>query len=60
MDIMSRILREAFVDMYKEHDVLQELRDHAVETIGDSSIPQPPLTGGLDLDRVLESNYFFG
>jgi DNA-directed RNA polymerase len=46
--------------MYKEHDVLQELRDHAVETIGDSSIPQPPLTGGLDLDRVLESNYFFG
>jgi DNA-directed RNA polymerase len=60
MDIMSRILREAFVDMYKKHDVLQELRDHAVETIGDSSIPQPPATGGLDLDRVLESNYFFG
>ena len=60
MGIMSHTLREAFVKMYKEHDVLNDLRDHAVKTIGDSSIPLPPSVGGLDLDRVMESDYFFG
>ena len=59
MGIMSHTLREAFVDMYQKYDVLQDLRDHAVATLGDSTIPQPPAKGSLDLSRVLDSDYFF-
>ena len=59
MPIMSQLLREAFVDMYEKHDVLQDLRDHAVQVTGDSSIPQPPSKGNLDLQEVLKSDYFF-
>jgi DNA-directed RNA polymerase len=56
---MSQLLREAFVDMYEKHDVLQDLRDHAEKVTGDSSIPQPPAKGNLDLQEVLKSEYFF-
>lgn len=54
------ILREEFVTMYKEHDVLQELHDHARKVLGDSvELPKPPAKGNLDLDQILKSDYFF-
>jgi len=59
MPILSQVLREAFVEMYQENDVLQQLRDHACYTIGDNTLPQPPTKGDLDLSRILESQYFF-
>jgi DNA-directed RNA polymerase len=59
MPKMSEILREEFVNMYEEHDVLTELRDHAIKTIGTEDIPLPPSKGNLDLRNVLKSDYFF-
>ena len=59
MHILSQVLREAFVEMYQENDVLQQLRDHACYTIGDNTLPLPPPKGTLDLSKVLESQYFF-
>ena len=60
MPIMSQILREEFVRMYQNNDVLEQLRDHACQTLNDTSLPMPPSKGSLDLSKVLESEYFFG
>lgn len=56
---MSEVLREEFVNMYEQHDVLTELRDHAIHTLGTSDIPVPPEKGNLNLREVLKSDYFF-
>ena len=59
MPKMSEILREEFVKMYEQHDVLDELRTHATNTLGTEDIPHPPSVGDLDLQMVLKSDYFF-
>ena len=59
MPLMSDILREEFVKMYEEHDVLEELRQHAVLTLGTHAVPIPPSSGNLDLRNILKSDYFF-
>lgn len=58
MPAMSQLLREAFVDMYEQHDVLTELKKH-VESYTEGGLPDPPETGSLNLHNVLESKYFF-
>ena len=59
MPMMSDILRQEFVDMYEKHDVLTELRDHAILTLGTNDVPETPSVGNLDLHKILESQYFF-
>lgn len=59
MPKMSDILREEFVNMYEQHDVLTELRQHAIHTLGTNDVPLPPSVGKLDIRKVLESPYFF-
>ena len=45
--------------MYEEHDVLEELRQHAMRTLRTEDVPVPPSKGNLDLANVLKSDYFF-
>ena len=60
MPILNDKLREAFVEMYKEHDVLQNLYDSAVTTLTEGTdVPLPPTKGELDIEEVLKSDYFF-
>ncbi len=60
MPLLNKRLREAFVAMYKEHDVLRCLYDDAVASLPEGTVvPQPPEKGGLDLDDILKSDYFF-
>jgi len=59
MPKMSNILREEFVNMYEQHDVLTELRQHAIRTLGTEDVPLPPERGSLALSNVLKSDYFF-
>lgn len=59
MPRMSNILREEFVNMYEQHDVLTELRQHAIRTLGTEDVPLPPERGSLALSNVLKSDYFF-
>jgi DNA-directed RNA polymerase len=59
MPRLSEILREEFVRMYTEHDVLTELRQHATVVLGTEDVPQPPAKGALDLTKILKSQYFF-
>ena len=60
MPMLNDKLREAFVEMYKEHDVLQNIYDIAVTTLTEGTdVPLPPTKGELDIEEVLKSDYFF-
>ena len=60
MPLLNNRLREAFVEMYKENDVLKDLYDSAVYTLKDGTdVPLPPERGSLDIDEVMLSDYFF-
>ncbi|MDA7495958.1 hypothetical protein OAA57_00790 [bacterium] len=59
MPMMSDLIRQEFVRMYEQHDVLTELRDHAIQTLGTEDVPLPPALGDLDIRKVLQSEYFF-
>lgn len=61
---LGRILREQFCEMYLENDVLEQLRDHAIEKlvplgVKEDDIPTTPEKGTLDILEVLDSTYFF-
>ena len=59
MPRLSEVLREEFVRLYTEHDVLTELRNHATVTLGTDDVPHPPAKGNLELQKILKSQYFF-
>lgn len=59
MPLMSDVLREEFVNLYKENDVLNDLRTHTMQVLDTTDVPVPPSCGSLDLDKILESKYFF-
>jgi DNA-directed RNA polymerase len=60
MPKLGRILRDSFVDMYSEHDVLQEIYDHARLKLGpDVELPDLPTRGDLSLEGIRSSDYFF-
>ena len=54
---MNQIVREQFVKLFTEHDVLAEIRDSA-ERDGAKNLPDLPPRGRLDLNAVLNSEYF--
>lgn len=49
----SRIIREEFVRMYADSNILQRLADATGYTV------QPPQPGLLDINNILDSRYFF-
>lgn len=60
MPKLNEKLREAFVEMYRDNDVLLNLYVSAVSTLQeDADIPKPPERGSLDIEEVLNSDYFF-
>lgn len=56
--LMYDIVRKAFVDMYTEHDVLEEFRQY-LQPLVNKELPAPPKKGDLDLNSVLDSKYIF-
>lgn len=60
MPELSDVLREEFITMYIMHDVLEELRDHAREMLGEEAeLPDLPAKGTLNIVEVFNSEYFF-
>lgn len=70
IDLLSRLLRETFVDIYKNNDVLGMFAEEVTEQLttkdgddGDDDdeclFPEPLELGELDITEVLDSNYFF-
>ncbi|NJL70274.1 MAG: hypothetical protein HC888_01085 [Candidatus Competibacteraceae bacterium] len=51
-DTMQRLIREAFVDLYRDHDIAGLLHKLAPEV-------EPLEMGGLDIEQVLGAGYFF-
>jgi len=56
--LLARTLREQFVKLYEEHDVLAEFKADIEQDLG-IKLPQPPPVGELDLKAVLNSPFFF-
>lgn len=57
--ILAAALRDAFVSMYEDNDVLQQFYDQAVSPANVTGVPDIPFVGGLDLEDVKKSLYFF-
>jgi DNA-directed RNA polymerase len=54
------LLRHAFVQIHKETDVLQNFYEDIKKQVSDpDSIPKPPKKGTLDIEEVLQSDFFF-
>ena len=61
-EVLFRVVREAFVEMYEEVDVLSQFRDEISERLPDEAkekLPELPSKGELSLDAVAESRYCF-
>lgn len=59
VDVMHSVIREQFLRLYTEHDVLQEITDAAVACGASVEGLELPTKGHLDLKQVLESPFFF-
>jgi len=55
---LARCLREAFVELYSDQDVLAEMREQ-MGAVLDDPLPEIPPKGDLDLTQVISSKYFF-
>ena len=55
----NEIIREQFVWLYHEHDPLENFRAEQ-QSNTDVELPDLPEKGRLDIQQVLESEYFFG
>lgn len=57
---LAQYLREEFVRMYGDHDVLQEFSQEIAAMLPEGTeLPKLPSKGCLDLSQVLESPFFF-
>lgn len=59
IDRWHEIIREQFVKLHTEHDVLAEFKAEQEQWL-DVTLPELPPHGDLDVSNVLKSPYFFG
>lgn len=59
VDKFRDIIRQAFVYMYKEFAPLQDLYVSLLSLLEEDTIPYLPKEGDLNIEEVLESEYFF-
>lgn len=60
--LSATCLRQAFVDMYEQNDVLAQFKADVAKALPpelQAKLPEPPPKGSLDLKAVLQSDYFF-
>ena len=55
--LLAKTLREVFVQMFEDNDVLEQFRDSMLKAIPE--VAHPPKKGTLCLKGVIESKYFF-
>ena len=58
MPEMLTAIKETFVKMYQENNIIHQIYDDCCDLFGDVT-PQPPELGDFDITKVLESDYFF-
>jgi DNA-directed RNA polymerase len=57
--LLAQALRESFVQMYSDRDVLEDFAAEVVPEHLRAQAKKVPMVGGLDLSGVLSSPYFF-
>jgi len=60
--ILSQCTREAFVELYRDTDHLEAVRDHVKPLLSSKfrdRLPSVPKQGSLDIESVLQSDHFF-
>ncbi len=57
---LRNIIREEFVEMYKHNEPLHDLYISCALVLQDGAVPVVPEYGDLDLEKIIESEYFFG
>jgi len=60
--VMFRVIRESFVEMYTEVQVLENFRDEISAQLSDKArkkLKPLPCRGTLELDQVVNSRYCF-
>lgn len=58
----SQLIREAFVRMYEQHDVLEDFRQDVLEALPEAAhkeVPPVPAKGNLVIGDVRRSDFFF-
>tara|TARA_S200002703_G_scaffold158622_2_gene169508 strand:- start:2403 stop:4808 length:2406 start_codon:yes stop_codon:yes gene_type:complete len=61
-ELLSVCLRKSFVEMYKSSDVLEEFYDNIIRLLPPDkreALPPPPGKGNLDIEGVLNCDFFF-
>lgn len=61
-NVLFNVVRECFVKMYQDNDVLQDLHDHIKVMLSSKyreELPESPSKGNLDLNLVKQSIYAF-
>ena len=59
---LNETLRDAFVKVFTEHDVLQEFKDGIASLVPDklkAELPDVPQKGNLDVELLKQSEFFF-
>ena len=59
IDEFHTIIRDCFVELYTEHDVLKEFKEQH-EAQHNIKLPNPPPMGELDIEDVRRAEFFFG
>jgi DNA-directed RNA polymerase len=62
MPLFANIVREKFVELYKNHDPFQAVHENALIALsekGQEKLTPPPVKGSLDIEGVLQSQYAF-
>lgn len=62
MPVFASIVREKFVELYKNHDPFQAIHENALIALsekGQSKLTPPPAKGSLDIEEILNSQYAF-
>lgn len=62
MPIFANIVREKFVELYKNHDPFQAVYENALIALsekGQAKLTHPPTKGTLDIEDILQSMYAF-
>ena len=62
VEVLNQSLREAFVTMFSENDILENFRNDVLKQLPvelHKKIPEAPSKGNLDINQLRESKFFF-
>ena len=61
VEMLNKSIREAFIDMFSKHDILNEFREDVIRQLPDKlkdKLPEVPSKGDLDINKLRESKFF--